>query len=197
MIEAQKSVAKQKNYFLFPIMYQPHTPYLYDPYSDTPQFTNDTLNIDQTSLKFINYEQYTDEFYEKFFEVAKTLKDTVYIFYGDHGSGVSKKDLEVILDRELSQLEYRTEMLKTTAFIYAPDDTDTTSTIPRGLIKGRQPLVRSQVDLYRTIVELFGVTTNQYYYGVNALSQNIHSQLTQERLILLQMTFIYFQNICY
>nr|WIF88267.1 hypothetical protein QOL21_07375 [Acholeplasma laidlawii] len=61
-------------------------------------------------------------------------------------------------------------MLKTTAFIYAPDDTDTTSVLPKGLIKGRQPLVRSQVDLYRTIVELFGVTTNQYYYGVNALS---------------------------
>jgi hypothetical protein len=31
-------------------------------------------------------------------------------------------------------------------------------------------LVRSQVDLYRTIVELFGVSSSQYYYGVNGLS---------------------------
>ncbi|WP_264229646.1 LTA synthase family protein [Acholeplasma laidlawii] len=170
MIEAERISNLGKNYFLYPIMIQPHTPYLYDPYIDTPLFTQDTLNIDQTALKFINYERYTNDFYEKFFEVAKTLKDTVYIFYADHGSGIAKRDLEVILGRSLTPLEYRTEMLKTTAFIYAPDDTDTTSVLPKGLIKGRQPLVRSQVDLYRTIVELFGVTTNQYYYGVNALS---------------------------
>ncbi len=170
IIEAEKAVGANSQYFLYPIMIQPHTPYLYDPNLDTPQFTSDTLSIDQTALKFLNYETYTDAFYEKFFEVAKTLKDTVYIFYGDHGSGISKVDLETILDRELTQLEYRTEMLKTTAFIYAPDDTDTASMVPKGLIKGRQSLVRSQVDLYRTIVELFGVSTNQFYYGVNALS---------------------------
>jgi len=170
IIEAQKSLNENRNYFLYPIMIQPHTPYMYDPFVDSPRFTQETLDIDQTALKFINYEQYTESFYEKFFEVARTLEDTVYIFYGDHGSGIGKNDLEVILDRPLTPLEYRTEMLKTTAFIYAPDDTDTESRIPRGLIRGRQPLVRSQVDLYRTIVELFGVTTRQFYYGVNALS---------------------------
>jgi len=169
-IEANKATLNNQNYFLFPIMIQPHTPYLYDPYIDEPRFTPDQLNIDRTALKFLNYERYTDSFFEKFIEMTKKLKDTVYIFYGDHGSGISKVDLETILGRSLTQLEYRNEMLKTTAFIYAPDDTDSTSKIPKGLIRGNQSRLRNQVDLYRTIVELLGVDTNQFYYGVNVLS---------------------------
>src|SRR5690554_5788518 len=169
-IEANKATLNNQNYFLFPIMIQPHTPYLYDPYIDEPRFTPDQLNIDRTALKFLNYERYTDSFFEKFIEMTKRLKDTVYVFYGDHGSGISKVDLETILGRSLTQLEYRNEMLKTTAFIYAPDDTDSTSKIPKGLIRGNQSRLRNQVDLYRTIVELLGVDTNQFYYGVNVLS---------------------------
>ena len=61
-------------------------------------------------------------------------------------------------------------MLKTLAFIYVPDDNDTESEIPRGLLKGRQPKVRSQVDIYRTIIELFDLKADNYYYGVNLLS---------------------------
>ncbi len=163
------SQVKKEKFFLYPITMQPHTPYLYDPYLETPRFTTDELVVESATYKYINYERYYDSIFDKFIEMTKSLKDTVYVFYGDHGSGIPKSDLETILGRELSMLEYKTEMLKTLSFIYAPDDNDT-STIKRGLIKGEQNLVRSQVDLYRTIIELFNLETDHYYYGVNALS---------------------------
>lgn len=168
--EANRIKLNGDNYMLFPVMIQPHTPYLYDPFMDNPQFTKNDINVDATTMRLLNYEKSADLFYEKFIEMTKELDNTVYVFYADHGTGITKRDLETILGRELSYMEYKTEMLKTNAFVYAPDDNDKTSVVPRGLLRGKQPLLRSQVDIYRTIVELFSLETNQYYYGVNALS---------------------------
>ncbi len=158
--------------FLYPISIFPHVPYLYDEFGSTPRFTKANVNIDTVALKYINYETYLESYFKAFIDMAKTMKDTVYIFYGDHGSGIIQKDFETILgyDIPLNPFEYNRQMLKTIAFIYAPDDNDTLSTIPKGLIKGKQPKVRSQVDIYRTIIELFGIETDNYYYGVNLLS---------------------------
>lgn len=166
---ALTSQIKKEKFFLYPITMQPHTPFLYDPYINTPRFSEEALPVEPPTYKYVNYERYYDEIFEHFIELTKTLKNTVYVFYGDHGSGIPKSDLEVLMGKELTNLEYKTEMLKTIGFIYAPDDNDT-SPIKRGLIKGNQPLVRSQVDLYRTVIELFNLKTDSYYYGVNALS---------------------------
>ena len=38
------------------------------------------------------------------------------------------------------------------------------------MLTGKQPLVRSQVDLYRTVLELLGRNDQHFYYGVNGLS---------------------------
>ncbi len=169
LLDWTKRLADNHNpYFLYPITIQPHTPYLYDPYPN--QFTSETLSVDPTTLSYLNYETYYDAFFDEFIEYTKTQTNTVYFLYGDHGSGIPKKDLEVLLGRELSLLEYKQEMIKTLGFIYAPDDEDQTSEIPRGLIKGNQPLVRSQVDFFRTIVELYGIDYDGQYYGVNLLS---------------------------
>jgi hypothetical protein len=161
-------IQEHNRYFLYPITIQPHTPYLYDPFPN--QFSLEDIPVSPTTLKYLNYETYYDDFFDHFIELAKRVDNTVYVFYSDHGSGIPKVDLETLLGRELTTLEYKREMIKTLAFIYAPDDLDTTSIIPQGLITGKQPLVRSQVDIYRTVLELFGVTTNYQYYGVNALS---------------------------
>ncbi|HKL61226.1 MAG TPA: LTA synthase family protein, partial [Acholeplasma sp.] len=174
LLDWTKQVATSKMngnqpYFLFPITMQPHTPYLYDPNIENPKFSEDVLDVEETTFKYVNYEVYYDSIFKKFIEITKQLKDTVYIFYGDHGSLLPKKDVETLMGREMTQLEHKNEMAKTLAFIYAPDDTDTSS-IKKGLMTGTQSLVRSQVDLYRTIVELYGLKTNEYYYGVNALS---------------------------
>ena len=164
-----EAIANQHDkHFLFPITIQPHTPYLYDPFPN--QFSELDIDVDDVTLKYLNYETYYDKFFDEFLNMAKNQTDTVYIFYGDHGSGISKDDLEVILGRELSILEYKQEMIKTLAFIYAPDDTKMNQAVPTGTLKGRQPLVRSQVDIFRTVVELFNLDATNQYYGVNLLS---------------------------
>ncbi len=166
--------------FLFPITIQPHTPYEYNPFEN--RFTNEDINLEATTLRYLNYEAYLESFYKKFIEVSHELDNTAYVFYSDHGSGIPQDDLATILglessngtsevnDNVLSRLEYQREMIKTLAFIYVPDDTHETDGLKRGLMTGTQSLVRSQVDLYRTIVELFDLQTDNYYFGVNALS---------------------------
>jgi hypothetical protein len=44
-------------------------------------------------------------------------------------------------------------------------------TIRKGLITGEQDLVRSQIDLYRTIIELFDLPAHEdMYFGVHGMS---------------------------
>lgn len=155
-------------HFLFPITIQPHTPYEYDPFPN--QFTKQDIDVESSTLKYLNYETYYDKFFDEFLEFAKTQTNTVYLFYADHGSGIPKSDLETIKGRELTTLEYKNEIIKTLSFIYAPDDTKMNEPVPTGTLKGVQNLVRSQVDIYRTIVELFDLETTTQYYGVNLLS---------------------------
>ncbi|MFA5719650.1 MAG: sulfatase-like hydrolase/transferase [Acholeplasmataceae bacterium] len=170
--------------FLFPINVQPHTPYLYNEFEKEPRFTKSDINVNTVSLRYLNYETFVEAYFKKFIEMTKEFKDTVYVFYSDHGSGIIQKDYQTILgyegetlsnidkgphDNIVSSEEFNKESLRTLAFIYAPDDNDT-SEIPKGLITGKQPKVRSQGDIYRTIIELFGLETDHHYFGTNLLS---------------------------
>ena len=172
LYDRELSLNPDKNLFLYPINIQPHVPYLYDEFIEEPRFTKSDINVDTVTLRYLNYEKSVESYFKEFVEMTKSLKDTVYLFYSDHGSGITLSDYATIFDLDETKLldvEYNKEMLKTLAFIYAPDDNDT-SEIPKGLLKGVQPKVRSQVDVYRTIIELFGLEVDNYYYGVNLLS---------------------------
>lgn len=162
---------KDERNFLFPIMIQPHVPFLY--YEENPRFDKE-LKVDLTTLRYLNYESYFESFFSKFIEDAAYFENSAFIFYGDHGSSVPYKDLLEIKGKtkeEFSILEYEKEMLRTLAFIYVPGEEKNEAGVYQGLLKGRQPLVRSQIDLYRTIVELYGLNTKHYYFGVNGLSK--------------------------
>lgn len=164
--------------FYYPILMNPHTPYLYNPTpTEELRFNKDNINLSSEAIRYLNFETYIENFFKKFVETTHELKDTVYIFYGDHGSGISQKDYEKLFDIEttkensdINDIKYYQEMIKTLAFIYVPDDNSETLGVKPGLLKGVQPRVRSQIDIYRTIVELFGLETDSYYYGVNLLS---------------------------
>ncbi|MGI6781629.1 MAG: LTA synthase family protein [Acholeplasmataceae bacterium] len=169
MVAKEKSMEHQK-YFLYPITIHPHTPYLYDPYADDPALTKADLNVSQVTLDCLNYLRFYNEVFKEILDMAKELENTIYVIYADHGTGFSPNDMRVILDKpHLTELEIWEELYKVPALIYAPDDTSD-GEIKSGLIKGRQPLVRSQIDLYRTVLELVGRNDSHYYYGVNALS---------------------------
>lgn len=71
-------------------------------------------------------------------------------------------------------MESRRILQQTLAFIYVPGEEYieyNDHSIRKGLLTGDQYLVRSQVDLYRTIIELFNLPVNDDpYYGVHGLS---------------------------
>ncbi len=171
--------AMNQSFMLFPITMMPHTPYDYDPYGIRqdvyPQYSNLIQNV---TMKYINYSDYYDDTMKRFFindqNEDQTLDNTVYIFYSDHGSGLKNGDLNILFDRELGIMEERMILQQIVSFIYVPGEETINFgdyQIRKGLLTGEQDLVRSEVDLYRTIVELFNLPIgNDAYYGVHGMS---------------------------
>ena len=164
---------------LFPITMMPHTPYEFDPnglrYDVYPEISR---RISHVTLNYINYVDYVDDVLKRFFisetGVDQTLENSVYVFYSDHGSGIKNGDLDLIMGRDISVIETRQILQKVPAWIYVPGD-ETISygdfSIRKGMLTGTQDLVRSQVDMYRTLIELFDLPVgNDPYYGVHGLS---------------------------
>lgn len=174
-------LSNSEQFFLFPITMMGHTPFDFDPYgslreTDFPEYAN---LIHKITLRYINYSKYYNDSIQRFFldEFGgdQTLDDTVYVFYSDHGSGIKNGDLSILLDEELSSLEERRLLQQISVFIYAPSNDEYVDygdyQIRKGLLTGEQDLVRSQVDVYRTIVELFDLPVGQdAYFGVHAMS---------------------------
>jgi phosphoglycerol transferase MdoB-like AlkP superfamily enzyme len=164
---------------LFPITMMPHTPYEFDPnglrYDVYPEISR---KISRVTLNYINYVDYVDDILKRFFisETGEdqTLDNSVYVFYSDHGSGIKNGDLNLIMDRDISVIETRQILQKVPALIYVPGETYVSYddfSIRKGLLTGEQTLVRSQVDMYRTIIELFNLPVgNDPYFGAHGLS---------------------------
>ena len=173
---------QQIPYFLFPITMMGHTPYDYDPYDghredQFPQFVD---LIQKITLRYINYSTYYNDIIQRFFLNEKgedqTLDQSVYVFYSDHGSGLKNGDLSILFDEELNPLQERQMLQQVTAFIYVPSDDTYVDygdyQIRKGMLTGTQDLVRSQIDLYRTIIELFDLPVdNDMYFGVHGMSK--------------------------
>ncbi len=166
-------------FMIFSLTMMPHTPYEYDPNGYRtdiyPQYNN---LISGLMMRYINYVDYVDDVLKRFFisETGsdQTLDNTVYVFYSDHGSGIKNGDLDVLFDRDLSVLETRQMLQQVPAWIYVPGNEYVSFgdyQIRKGLITGEQDLVRSQVDLYRTLIELFNLPViHNAYYGVHGMS---------------------------
>lgn len=169
-IKAKEKLANNEKYFMFPITIHAHTPFLYNPYEEEPALEKDDLNVTKSTLNFLNYLKYYNDIFQYVIDMANELTNTVYVLYTDHGAGLSPNELRNLFDNpDLTDLEGWRLINQLPALIYAPDDSST-GDMKEGLLKGRQPLVRSQVDLYRTILELVGRNEGHFYYGVNGLS---------------------------
>ncbi|MCD4827643.1 MAG: sulfatase-like hydrolase/transferase [Acholeplasmataceae bacterium] len=169
-------------YFLFPITMMGHTPFDFDPYgslreSDFPQYVDLIQNI---TLRYINYSKYYNDTIQRFFMDEfgndQTLDDSVYVFYSDHGSGIKNGDLSILFDEPISSLEERRMLQQISVFLYVPSNDEYVDygdyQIRKGMLTGEQDLVRSQVDVYRTIIELFDLPVeDDMYFGVHAMSK--------------------------
>ena len=165
-------------YMLYPIAMMPHTPYEHDPYGYRPElYPNLFPFINQLTYRYLSYADYIDETIMRFFIDENnqniTQENAVYIFYSDHGTGIKNGDLDILLGKKLEIMETRQILQKVPAWIYVPGTNKVIHNgfeINEGLLKGTQNLVRSQVDLYRTIIELFNLDVSDPYYGVHGLS---------------------------
>jgi lipoteichoic acid synthase len=167
-------------YMLFPVTMMPHTPFDYDPNGlRTDVYPLWTDDISRLTLKYINYLDYIDDTLKRFFideqGVNRTLDDTVYLFYSDHGSGLKNGDLEVFYEREIPDMEMRQMLQHTLAFIYVPKESGIDYgdyVLNEGALIGKQGRVRSNIDLYRTIIELFDLPVGtDFYQGAHGLSR--------------------------
>lgn len=168
---------KGKNALSFVETITPHNPF-YDMSEDLPNFTNYEYGISSNYYQLTNYinqVKYNDQLIYDFLIEAtdKTsqyyLKDTVFVLYGDHGNALYKGAYESLYDRELDDLEYRKLLLNIPVIVYDPTGTIYNSMNPQE-IDSILFQTKSNTDMYRTIINLFGIETDSPYYGVNMFS---------------------------
>lgn len=131
-----------------------------------------------------------DEVIFEFIKLANKMEKTMFVFYSDHApNGIYKKDIEAILNRKISEIEFLKEKNHIVSFIYVPDYDKTKDNInePRGMLKGEQDLVRNQIDIYSTILELFfkSEDIDFNYFGVNLFSNEKSYALDPKNMFLL------------
>lgn len=186
----------------------PHTPFYYDPYypipKETDMYSEELINtVDILTLKYFNYLKYYNEIMKLFIaDIEGNLienNNTAYVFYGDHGSQIKFKDVNYLFDNKLSNLEIRQKLSQTISFIYVPGTNKVTKeidgnevTLYEGLLKGEQNLVRDQMDLYRTIIDLFDLplAKDDYLYGVHGMSEEPSFALDNKSLNIITDDFI-------
>jgi phosphoglycerol transferase MdoB-like AlkP superfamily enzyme len=170
---------KDENFFMFPITLMPHTPFNFNP---DPLSFPEYNKADYLTKKYISFAQYYDDTIKRLFINEKgestTLPNTVYLFYGDHGSALRDSGLDLLFEDNLSTIRKREILQKTVCFMYVPNVSPQSVKyyngikIYEGLMRGNQPYVRSTIDIFKTLVDLFGldVGTNPYF-GVNMLTR--------------------------
>ena len=166
----------EKATFLFPITMMPHTPFEFYPNKDKAYI--EEYGLKELTKKYLRFSDYYDGVIKRFFidENDKVMIDsnTVYLFYGDHGCGIKNGDISKLFHRKISEIEERKILQHLVCFLYVPGNKDTVIdgiTIKEGLIKGKQNLVRGHMDIYRSLIELFGLDTKKDgYFGTHLLS---------------------------
>lgn len=198
-LETQKSVnANNKNTISFVETITPHNPF-YDMSSMLPNFENYEYGIGATYYQLTNYinqVKYNDKLICDFIKDASNpespnyLKDTVFILYGDHGNALYQGAYESLYKRDLTELEYRRLLLNIPIIIY-----DTTGEINKSIPSENRAnilgQVKSNTDMYRTILNLFGIEADSEYYGVNMFSGEPSFSYDPKNLDIITDDFIY------
>lgn len=166
-----------KSSFSFVETITPHNPFP-DFSDDLPNFTKYDYNIKLEYYQLTNYinqVKYNDQILYDFLmdvtnpESPNYLENTVFIIYGDHGNALPKKAYESLFNRELTTLEYRRLLLNIPIIFYDPSGTIYNS-MDSSQIDSILSQTKSNTDMYRTILNLLGIETDENYYGVNMFS---------------------------
>nr|MCR5307889.1 hypothetical protein [bacterium] len=98
----------------------------------------------------------------------KNDPNTVYVLYGDHGSYLTKKEQKELFGKQ-STLEFELNNTRVPGIIF--DGSGTLNSLTGGNMENSK--LRSQIDLFTTIVDLFDLNYTGVRLGVNGLSDEL------------------------
>lgn len=166
--------------FLFTKTMMPHVPFQYNPLEEEGLELFSRFDwfddLSAPTRRYLAYIPYIDQVIKSFFfdiltGENQTNTNTAFLFYGDHNASINPRDMRIFFeDPNMTRMQMQNHNLQAKAFLYVPGETINEFGVNQGLIRGTQSLVRSQVDVFRTVVELFGLETNTPYFGTNLLS---------------------------
>ncbi len=126
-------------------------------------------------LEHVNYTDYAIGEAIKYLEEKNLLDDTAIILYGDHCSGIYIEqaifDNLNIFKNDLNSLEYPTDLVSQKMLIRKYNSNIPLIIYQKDLKADVIENVRSEVDLKRTIANLYGLES-KYNFGIDALSSN-------------------------
>ena len=168
----------------YQIMTVSHTPFMGNPKEkeyNTFGYKNKML------YRYLAYMKYVDDYLGDLYETMKNDPNTVYVLYGDHGSYLTKKEQKELFGNQ-STLEFELNNTKVPGIIF--DGSGTLNTLTSGNMENNR--VRSQIDLFTTIVDLFDLNYTGVRLGVNALTNELTFTYDPNTFTIITDDFIYY-----
>lgn len=194
---AKDAVNSGKNYYSFVETISPHLPFddLSENYPSDVEY--EILDFgDELSDQFTNYLNQFHHNDKIIYDCVKLLIDeipnSVVVLYGDHGNTLQKEYYEYLLGRELTDLQYRKELLNIPIVFYDPSGklADYCDNLKLDLSHVLNRTC-SQIDLYSTIHIMFNLDSKANYYGVNLFSNEPSFSIDPKNLDIITDEFMY------
>ena len=164
VLEWENEVSSQieGNFLTYSIMTVSHTPFLGNPKEEEYNFGYKNKML----YRYIAYMRYVDDYLDELYERMKNDTNTIYIIYGDHGSFLTKKEQKELFGKQnVLDFELTNTMVPCVIF----DASGTLNTLTGNNM--RCNLLRSEIDIFTTIVDLFDLNYTGVRLGVNIFSE--------------------------
>ena len=177
------------NHYSFIQTISPHYPFV-SLYLDGS--LNLPSNLDIRMKNYLDQINHIDSVLYNFLMKAKDeLPNTVFIIYGDHSNTLSKKEYEILYQRELSEIEYRKILLEVATLVYDPsgkiNEYLSLNNFDKKILTSR---VLSQIDLYSTVVSMYNLSST-HLLGVDIFSYEQSFSIDPKALDIITDSFFY------
>lgn len=188
--EAKTILEEGNNFYVFSQTISPHYPFVsldYYERFDNYQFKK----LDKKFRNYLNQIHYIDKVLYDFLMLGEEeLKDTVFLIYGDHGNTLPKEGFEEVLNKSLTDLEYRKLLLEIPVIFYDPSG-KLTEYISTNELMIDYDRVLSQIDLFSTVKSLYSLVGNEHLLGVNMFSSDKSFSIEPKGLDIITDDFFY------
>lgn len=167
----------------YSIMTISHTPFKGNPKEKEYDFgyKNKMLN------RYLAYMRYVDDYLGDLYTQMKNDTDSIYLIYGDHGSFLTNSEMKELFGKQ-SIIDSALNNLKVPALIF--DGSNSLYLATSGVMETN--LVRSQTDLFTTVVDLFNLDYRGVRLGVNGLTNEKTFYYDPNNLTIITDNYIYY-----